>query len=237
MPLNTARRNEIKRVFEQFLRRRAHTIRRLKIEDLNINPFLIRILAKEMDLNDARSIIRWLVIQRSITGANTSFGFCLQDIAKLFSEGTGVAGADIQKNKGGRHHYIQVKSGPSTMDKDAVEHMSQILLSVQRRNRGSVALLGMCYGTRAQVMSTVTKYSGVDWLIGRQFWEFISDDASCIDEIYEIATEVGDTFRDAQGQTLSEVLDAKIKELQQQFEDMYQKSGTEMWEKLLYRNS
>lgn len=162
MPLNTARRNEIKRVFEQFLRRRAHTIRRLKIEDLNINPFLIRILAKEMDLNDARSIIRWLVIQRSITGANTSFGFCLQDIAKLFSEGTGVAGADIQKNKGGRHHYIQVKSGPSTMDKDAVEHMSQILLSVQRRNRGSVALLGMCYGTRAQVMSTVTKYSGVD---------------------------------------------------------------------------
>lgn len=237
MPLNTQRRNQIKQVFEHFLLSRALTIRRLKIENLNINPFLIRILAREMNLNDAYSIIRWLVIQRSMTGANTSFGFCLQDIAKLFSEGTGVAGADIQKTKRGRHHYIQVKSGPSTMDKDAVEHMSQLLLSVQRRNRGSTALLGMCYGTPKQVMSTITKYSGVDWLIGRQFWEFISDDSSCIDEIYEIAAEVGDTLRNAQGQTLSEVIDAKIKEMQQEFENMYQKSGSEMWQKLLDGNS
>ncbi|MGA9351271.1 MAG: PmeII family type II restriction endonuclease [Anaerolineae bacterium] len=237
MPLDTARRNQIKQVFEQFLRNRARTIRRLKIEDLNINPFLIRILAKEMGLDDANSIIRWLVMQRSMTGANTSFGFCLQDIAKLFSEGTGVEGADIQKTKSGRRHHIQVKSGPSTMDKAAVEHMSQLLLSVLRRNRGSVALLGMCYGTPEQVMSTVKKYSSVDWLIGRQFWEFISDDPDCIDEIYEIAATVGEEFRDAQGQTLSEILDAKIEELQRQFEKLYSKSGSIMWKNLLNENS
>jgi Type II restriction endonuclease EcoO109I len=95
MPLNTTRRNQIKQVFEKFLRNRSSTIRKLKIEDLNINPFLIRLLAKEMGFQNARSIIRWLVIQRSMTGTNTSFGICLQEIAKLFSEGTGVEGADI----------------------------------------------------------------------------------------------------------------------------------------------
>ncbi len=237
MALDASRRNQIKRLFEKFMRDRARTIRRLKIEDLNINPFLVRLLAKQMVIENAGSIIRWLVIQRSMTGANTSFGFCLQDIAKLFSEGTGVEGADIQKTKSGRHYHIQVKSGPSTMDKAAVEHMSGLLLSVQRRNRGSVAILGMCYGTREQVMSTVKKYSNVDWLVGRQFWEFMSDDPNCIDEIYSIAGEVGETFRDARGQTLSEILDAKITELQREFQLIYGASGSTMWKNLLDKNS
>jgi len=237
MPLSPSKKNQIKQVFQGFLSNRARTIRHLKIDDLNINPFLIRILAKEMGIEDADSIVRWLVMQRSMTGANTSFGFCLQEIAKLFTEGTGVEGADIQKTKQGRHYHIQVKSGPSTMDKDAVQHMSQLLVSVQRRNRGSVALLGMCYGTREQVMSTVKKYSDVDWLVGREFWEFVSDEPGCIDEIYDLAREVGETFRDPQGETLSEILDGKTKELRDEFIKRYGKDGDEMWKNLLDGNS
>jgi len=237
MALSQEIRSKISHIFEDFLRNRARTIRKLKIEDLNINPFLIRILSKEINIEDAESIVRWLIIQRSMTGANTSFGFCLQEIAKLFSEGTGVEGADIQKSKDNRHYHIQVKSGPSTMDKDAVRHMSQLLLSVQRRNRGSIALLGMCYGTREQVMSTVKKYSDVDWLIGREFWKFISDDDSCIDEIYDLANQVGSTFLDAQGQNLSEILDSKTEELAAEFVDRYGRSGIEMWRNLLERYS
>ena len=236
MALDEAKQDQIRQVFQKFLSNRARTIRRLKIADLNINPFLIQILAKEMGLSDAHSVIRWLVIQRSMTGANTSFGFCLQEIAKLFSEGTGVAGADIQKTKGGHRYYIQVKSGPSTMDKDAVEHISQLLLSVQRRNRGSVALLRMCYGTAEQVMSTVKKYSDVDWLASRAFWEFISDGPECVYEIYKGAGEVGQTFRDTQGQTLSEILEAKITQLQKDFESFYGTGGNTLWKNLLDKN-
>lgn len=237
MALSQEKRNQIIKIFQDFLRNRARTIRRLKIEDLNINPFLIRLLAKEISIEDAESIVRWLVVQRSMTGANTSFGFCLQEVAKLFSEGTGVEGADIQKSKDNRHYHIQVKSGPSTMDKDAVRHMSQLLVSVQRRNRGSVALLGMCYGTREQVMSTVKKYSDVDWLVGREFWKFISDDDSCIAEIYDLAKQVGDTFRDAKGENLSEILDSKTRELAEEFVKRYGRGGAEMWKKLLDGNS
>jgi hypothetical protein len=86
MPFDTARRNQIKQVFEQFLRNRARAIRHLKIEDLSINPFLIRILAKEMGLNDARSIVGWLVSQRLERGTVTSFGIALQDAAKSVFE-------------------------------------------------------------------------------------------------------------------------------------------------------
>lgn len=241
MALDAARRTQIKQVFEQFVRNRARTIRRLKIEDLNINPFLIRILAKEMGLNDAKSIVRWLMSQRLERGAVTSFGIALQDAAKVFSEGTGVEGADILKTKQGRHHHMQVKSGPNTIPKDLGVRISQLLRSAQRRNRGSVALFGMCYGSKQQVSNIVRQYveqeGGINWLSGREFWEFISDDPNCIDEIYEIADMVGEECIDAQGKTLSEILDAKAEELQGQFEELYGKSGKLMWENLLKRNS
>jgi hypothetical protein len=118
MALDTLQRRKIEAVFRKFLRNRANTIRGLKIEDLNINPFLIRLLAKEMGLNDAESIVRWLVSQRIERGTVTSFGLALQEAAKVFSEGTGVEGADIMKTKHGCRYHIQVKSGPNTIPKD-----------------------------------------------------------------------------------------------------------------------
>lgn len=241
MALDTARREQVKQSFRRFLLNRANTIRRLKIEDLNINPFLIRILAKEMGLSDARSIVRWLVSQRLERGTVTSFGIALQDAARAFSEGTGVEGADILKTKGEHHYYIQVKSGPNTIPKDLGVRISQLLRSAQRRNRGSVPLFGMCYGSKQQVSSVVRKYveqeGGVAWLAGREFWEFISDDPNCIDEIYALVAEVGEEFRDPQGQTLSELLDAKLDELTSQFRELYGESGETMWRNLLVNNS
>ncbi|MCX7682030.1 MAG: PmeII family type II restriction endonuclease [Anaerolineae bacterium] len=241
MALDAAKREQVKQSFQQFLLNRANAIRKLQIEDLNINPFLIRILAKEMGFSDARSIVRWLVNQRLERGTVTSFGIALQDAAKVFSEGTGVEGADILKTKEDRHYYIQVKSGPNTIPKDLGVRISQLLRSAQRRNRGSVALFGMCYGNQRQVSSIVRKYveqeGGIAWLTGREFWEFISDDPNCIDEIYAVVAEVGEEFRDPQGQTLSEILDAKIDELTSQFKELYGEKGETMWQNLLVHNS
>ena len=237
MTLTKNQRDRIAAIFTKFLSDRVKTIRKLKIEDLNVNPFLVRLLANEMGFKDSKSIIQWLVNQRSMTGGNTSFGFALQTIARLFSEGTGVEGADIMKSKHGRHYHIQVKSGPATMDKDAVTQISRLLVSAQRRNQGSVALIGMCYGNRNQVFSTVKLYSNVEWKIGREFWEFVSDDSNCMQEIYEIADHVGKTFKDAEGKVLSEVIEGKVEELQHEFERLYGKSGKSMWDKLLQKNS
>jgi len=237
MPIDADKRNQIRQIFEHFLSALSRRIRDLTIDDLNINPFLIRILAREMDLNDAKSIVQWRVSQRLERGIVTSFGMALQEAAKVFSEGTGVEGADILKIKDGKHYHIQVKSGPNTVPKDMAVRITQLLQSAQRRNRGSVALFGMCYGSPEQVSSIVQKYVGVDLLSGRRFWEFISDDPNCIDEIYEIVREVSETFRDPQGQRLSEILKNKITELQGQFETRYGKSGSVMWENLLQHNA
>ena len=241
MPLDVEKREQIEKIFREFLLNRVKTLRRLKMSDLDINPFLIRILSHELGLNNSKAIVRWLVGQRLERGTVTSFGIALQNAAKVFSEGTGVEGADVLKTKRGRHHHIQVKSGPNTIPKDLGVRIAQLLRSAQRRNRGSLALYGMCYGNKARVSSIVRKYvqeeGGVDWISGGQFWEFVSDDPQCLEKIYKIAADVGLTFKDPKGHSLSEVIEAKIKELTKEFEKTYGKSGSSMWKHLLEGNS
>lgn len=241
MPIDVKKRKQIEQIFRKFLINRVNTVRRLRMADLDINPFLIRILSYELGLDNSEAIVRWLVSQRLERGTVTSFGIALQDAAKVFSDGSGVEGADILKTKAGKHHHIQVKSGPNTIPKDLGVRIAQLLRSAQRRNRGSLALYGMCYGSREQVSSVVRKYvqeeGGVDWISGEEFWKFISDDPQCIDKIYKIAANVGKTFRDPRGQSLSEIIEAKIQELTIQFEGLYGRSGQTMWENLLRCNS
>ena len=241
MPMDVQRKNQIEEIFKKFLLNRVKTVRKLKMTDLDVNPFLIRILSHELGLDNAEAIVRWLINQRLERGSVTSFGIALQDAAKVFSEGTGVEGADILKTKKGKHHHIQVKSGPNTVPKDLGVRIAQLLRSAQRRNRGSLALYGMCYGSKTQVSSIVKKYvqeeGGVDWISGKEFWEFISDDPHCLEQIYGIAAEVGRTFKDPKGQTLSQVIEDKINELTKEFQKLYGKSGSEMWKNLLERNS
>ena len=176
MALDIEKYMQIEQIFRKFLLNRVKTIRRLKLSDLDVNPFLIRILSHELGLNNAGAIVRWLVSQRLERGTVTSFGIALQEAAKVFSEGTGVEGADILKTKEGRHYHIQVKSGPNTIPKDLGVRIAQLLRSAQRRNRGSVVLYGMCYGSKAQVSSIVRRYvqeeGGVDWISGRELFIF-----------------------------------------------------------------
>jgi hypothetical protein len=150
VPIDLDKRRQIEEFFRKFLLNRVKTVRKLKISDLDINPFLIRILSYELTLDSSEAIVRWLINQRLERGTVTSFGIALQDASKVFSEGTGVEGADILKTKAGRHYHIQVKSGPNTVPKDLGVRIAQLLRSAQRRNRGSTALYGMCYAGKAR---------------------------------------------------------------------------------------
>jgi hypothetical protein len=82
----------------------------------------------------------------------------------------------------------------------------------------------------------VRNYLDVDMmLIGEQFWEFISDDPDCLKELYEIAGEVGGTFRDKRGRTIAQLLQEKYEQLVREFEETYGSGGDEMWRRLLQK--
>jgi hypothetical protein len=208
-----------------------NAIRKLSISDIDFNPFLLMSLG----LNTPREIAEFVVRQRLERSLVTSFGQRIQNVAMAITErGTGVEGADICKEKNGIRYYIQMKTGPKTVNKDIMEQISTLLVSAARRNRGSVPLLGMTYGNSEMVSSIVRKYSQVDWIIGREFWSFISEDEGSAKEIFNLIREL-DTEGDDTDIAFSEYLDQKISELSEQIIDKYG-DGEDMWEQLFEDN-
>ena len=76
--------------------------------------------------------------------------------------------------------WIEVKSGPNDIDKAQILHYKEKIEDIE--GKGEKAYIGETYGKRS--MNTIThnhyKTSLPDWekrtLIGREFWDFVSDD-------------------------------------------------------------
>src|SRR3990172_7282482 len=207
----------IRKQFGAISEQKYKAIDSIQIEEMDFNPFLLKILGFETP----EEIAEFMIAQRFERSPVTSYGARIQSIAKEITErGTGVEGADICKERDGHRYYIQMKAGPNTVNKDISSEINKLLKSAIRRNSGSVALLGMTYGKRERVSSVIRKYSDVDWIIGREFWEFISEDAECAKEIFDIAIELTDKVPDG-GLPFRERYRAKVEALAEQIRSKY----------------
>lgn len=173
-----------------------------------------------------------MVLERLERSVVTSYGTRIQTIAKILAErGTGVEGADICKEKDEKRYYIQMKAGPNTPDKDIMAQINILLRSAVRRNRGSVALLGMTYGKRDKVSNIIQKYSQVDWIIGKEFWGFLSDNPNCAEKLFKLVEEVADAYGHEELK-----LDEKIDEIAEEIKERYGDGGKEMWKNIFEDN-
>ena len=243
--MNSEQADRVREAFVDFLRDRAGKLRQLKLRDIDFNPFLIRLYSgpHALGLTDAKDIIAWRMAQRMERGTVTSLGTAFQKAAAAFADRTGVEGSDLVKIKRAgtrtQTYYIQLKSGPNTVPKDLAVVTRQLLERARDFNRGSVPIYATAYGTKDQISGVVRGYverQGIRVIAGREFWEFISDDPRCIDEVYAIAAEVARDFRDERGQSLAEVLKETEARLAKEFDDQYG-SGLQMWTTLINRNS
>lgn len=209
---------------------RHNALKKLSINNLNFNPFLLRVL----NLDSPKKIAEFMINERLERSVVTSFGSRIQKVAKLVGgKGTGVEGGDILVEKEGKRYYVQMKAGPNTPNKDLVSMINQLLRSATRRNAGSIALLGMTYGTREQVSGIIKGYSHIDWKIGREFWEFIGE-KGLAHEIYEIIAEINKEYKQ-DGMTFNELYEEKLKELENTIKEQYGESES-MWKKLFENN-
>lgn len=221
----------IKTELQELASKRFQIVDEIRVEDLDFNPYLLCILGFETP----EEIAEFMVAQRVERSIVTSYGQRIQKIAKeIAGRGTGVEGADICKEVRGRRYYIQVKAGPNTINKDISSEINRLLSSAIRRNHGSVALLGMTYGKRDRVSSIIQRYSQIDWLIGREFWAFISDDPDCAKKIYEIAREVVQSIPDG-GRPYRDRYKAKVQEIANEIRRRYG-DGPGMWDRLFEDN-
>lgn len=231
---------DIEEILKGFLENLFNNIRRLTLDKLTPNPLLMKLIGETAEYRTASEVVEYLIATRIERSATTSFGNTIQKIATAFSDTTGVEGADIQLDKQEDDRkvrwYIQIKSGPSTVNKDICKETSRELQSATRRDPGSAGLLAITYGRESDVSSVTHNYLDFDFKAGREFWEFVSGDSECYKQLWKLTIQVAENYSDSSGKNLKQLIEDKRKELTEEFKKRYGESGEEMWEKFLEDN-
>lgn len=215
-------------------------LEQLTLSSLKFNVILLRVSAQTLELDTPEKLMRYRLAQHLERGSVTAMGNALQAIARVIAEATGVAGADIMRERAGRRYYVQVKSGPDTANKDIAQNIATLLNSARARDPGAVCMMGVCYG-RPEQISGITQRElqtrGVALTIGREFWEFISDDPDCMAELLELAGMVTEERPDGE-LSFAERVERKLQALALEFSDSYgDELDDDAWERFLSDNS
>ena len=224
----------VRKEFEGLAEIKFRALEDITFEDLDFNPFILKL----MNLKSADEIAEFMISQRVERSLFTTYGHRIQKIAKMLSQTPKDAGSsEIVKEKEGRKNYIQLKAGPNTVNKGISIEVNQFLEKTKATDPDAGLFLGMTYGKRGRVSSIIHRYSHVSWLMGREFWEFISDDPNCARRIFEIACEVAENFKPT-GVALSyrQMKLPKMKEIAEEIKHRYGEDEDTMWRNLFEDN-
>lgn len=231
---------QVKNIFQEFVKSRYDKVRSLSLDSLQINPFFLRQIGEHLGWSSVREIVQFLVDETFQRGIVTSAGFKAEDIAKVFGLPTAVEGIDFEVHKprpgGGTDvYYIQVKAGPNTIHRDTKEQIERRFDYALRRNPRAIPIVGITYGDASKANSfTRELMNRFQVLFGREFWEFISGDSKSMEKIYTLSRKVATTYRPPRvNKALRQLLNDKIDEITREWEAKYGRFGPQMWKKLL----
>jgi len=231
---------QIKAIFQKFVKERYAKVRRLSLDSLQINPFFLRQIAEHFQWTTVREIVQFLVDETVQRGIVTSAGFKAEDIAKVFGMPTAVKGIDFEIHKprpgGGTDvYYVQVKAGPNTIHGDTKAQIERRFNYALRRNPRAIPIVGITYGDAGKANSfTRSLMNRFQVLFGRDFWTFISGDPNCMDAIYQLSIYVAMSYRPPRAKaTLQQLINNKIDEITRQWEAAYGPFSSQMWNNLL----
>lgn len=202
-----------------------HNVKNTKLERINMNPFLIRVL----NLKTPDEVIRFNVYQAVTRSIVTSMGMSLEYM--IGSSGTARMGErgewyDVVKEAGDLTYWIQVKSGPNNVNRDQIERFNTKFDDTESK-KGNFARLGITYGKRdlnTVSLGLVRKYMK-DWekrlLVGRELWDFVSDEK---DYHLQVLNWIDITATDILHQSsIEKEIQKVITDLTDQFEELYGK--------------
>lgn len=207
--------------FENFLNNKINTLMDMSVSDIEINPFLISCVSNQLGLRTSHDLAEWLIRQRLERSMVTSFGSTLQNIAKEFCNEKPLPNTTARIIRDAKTYNIIIKSG-SNHNIQVTQGIRNALLQTKQKEPDSIPIFGMCYGNDEMIGSIVKKHmDGVQLLIGRQFWDFLSGDSSCYDQILQIATRVDKNYMDPDVGSLEQVMKQKIDDLDNEIKKIY----------------
>ncbi len=187
------------------------------IEDTNFNPFLLLITAPVYNLFSPFEVAERLQLGKAFHGDDTAFGrFGEEKLLPLFgvrecSEkvratqdrmGGQWEPIDREFEVEGQRYLLSVKSGPWTMNQSHANGMIEKLPAVYKQT-GCPVILGIMYGRYENlnnkpllVESSLGSPEWFDFLVGRDFWEFVSGVKDVHREIFQAIRQAQKAFGD-----------------------------------------
>lgn len=231
-PKLTAQQNFIKILSVEFLNKQIGMIKGVKLKTLNANPILI----SSLKLNTPRSIVKFYVYQTISRSMVTSMGYLVQDL--LLHSGPDVYDAKGMASDGGTKWdfvkkglkktvaWVEVKSGPNDMDKAQILYYKKMIEAVEKKKeRGYI---GETYGKRNDYTVTHGLYKTYleDWsnrtLIGRELWEFVSNDKDYPVKLLELLKSSAEKV--LLTKTILEEIDMCVSRVEKEFYTTYGKN-------------
>ncbi len=224
-----------KRRLELFLRNQFRRLNRLTLDSFDINMFLI----KALGFTTAEEAIEFYLYQRITRSAVTSWGQkTIEDICILAgaekipsADNVGVSGKnfDLKKVTPEKTYYIQVKSGPNTMNIGMVQSLNDMINKIERNQENVTGILGMTYGERSQISSQIM--GALDDAesrakIGKEFWALLSGRDTYYTELIELIDNISHNDTNGYNMTFLEAVVQKKQELEAEWEEKYGSLGS-----------
>jgi len=176
-------------LIRDFVKNSIQEIRETDLNTLLINPFLI----KAFGFDDHREVVTFYFYQKVTRSVVTSWGFTVEGLLLCSgAEKSGIEGFDVKVDREGKEYHFQVKSSPNTMSIEQVRQLNTHIQKIKDITK-QLPMLGMTYGRReqinSQIQSTLIGYPK-STLIGREFWDFIAEEAGYCQKILDWINEV-----------------------------------------------
>lgn len=226
----------IEKILKEFLDSRYRSIKDLRLEELEINVLLI----KALGFTTAEDTIEFYLYQRVTRGAVTSWGQkALEDLCRVAgakkipeSENVAVSGKrfDLKKEKDGTTYYVQLKSGPNTMNIGMIDSLNTMIQRIEEKHTSAMGILGMTYGTESQISSQIRgKLDDFERraYIGEKFWELLSGEEKYYRKLINLIDQLSRQYIEEYENTFLQLVRMKRDQLLEEWKEEYGSSGEE----------
>ncbi|MDY7082301.1 MAG: TdeIII family type II restriction endonuclease, partial [Halobacteria archaeon] len=127
-------------------------------------------------------------------------------------------------------YYIQLKSGPNTMNIGMVDSLNKMIEEIENKHSNAVGMLGMTYGDESQVSSQIrANLNEFDnkALIGSEFWEFLTGQEDYYSNLIALINGLSKEYEERYDDDYLDLVENKKDKLVEEWEDKYGATGKE----------
>ena len=227
--------SKIKRHVRDYLKSQVERLgQQRNFLEMIVNPFFIGIMKDQLNIETKEKLATALVFEGIIKGLTGSFGLKLQKIAGEFTHEPPKQGFHLRIKKDGKFHNIIVVSGPQHNTSNVERYRSKMERSKKEFPK-EVSVFGICYGNKKTLSLSFsnnvrTGLKNEKIIIGKEFWEFISGDKNCRNEVLKTIIDESEKFSESEEyNTIYETLIKTSEGLNDYFTEMYGKDSKKFW--------